>query len=631
MAQDAMYIIGNGKMAAVLQGGDHVQIFGPPYSSPALFASKLELPAGVERGAPVHFEKAGIWQFPLMCGTTQVGSITDFAVSEEICILRRFETACPVRMRLYPLAEDGSCFHSRIPSLKAFRREVVERRGNETKILLQSKNANGFYVDYPLPFPQYFRILVRGDAEVTFSEPFFYEICVHGKAELLIIGGPDYPACDMATERLEKSSYEALLDSTKAWWHTLFAAIPAAVKIPMRMPERERVIQAIEDTVICIVSQQAVEGGVLAGHAYHMGYVRDQFGVCMAMLKLGMFPQAQKMLRFYLNVFRKSGEIRNAQALGVPNAFHFAENDKTEITGYLLLQFFRYMEASGDKELLMENVDFLRWLYAQQLSQLHNGTLPFNGDETYIAGGLLPRDVINDGSAEATMLFLVSGRKLLELLTDEALAEESELREMGQTLEKVGKEYAGHFMVDGVYTLNDPTRTQGMELPQYRYGVCMNFGTEDCAYFGWTKRVEGDVYLCPVCQTKREYPKRKNGRYQLPSALLMPAYLGFDLPDPEAARAYLQELTERLERVGYVYSNEKSKMNVGYDYGLLLYNLVVYDLPGKESVCRKLLSLRDEAGVWSEYYLENQPVGTRYRAWESGINMDALLTYARAL
>ena len=229
------------------------------------------------------------------------------------------------------------------------------------------------------------------------------------------------------------------------------------------------------------------------------------------------------------------------------------------------------------------------------------------------------------------MLFLVSGRKLLDLLTDEALAEELELREMGQTLEKVGKEYAGHFMVDGIYTLNDPTRTQGMELPQYRYGVCMNFGAEDCAYFGWTKRVEGDVYLCPVCQTKREYPQKKKGRYQLPSALLMPAYLGFDLPDPEAARAYLQELTERLEREGYVYSNEKNKMNVGYDYGLLLYNLVVYDLPGKESVCRKLLSLRDEAGVWSEYYLENQPVGTRYRAWESGINMDALLTYARAL
>ena len=411
----------------------------------------------------------------------------------------------------------------------------------------------------------------------------------------------------------------------------MFSATPVGDKIPARMPERERIIRAIEDTVICIVSQQADEGGVLAGYAYHMGYVRDQFGVCMAMLKLGMFPQARKMLQFYLTVFRRRGEIRNAQALGVPNAFHFAENDKTEITGYLLLQFFRYAEASGDRKLLVENVDFLRWLYEQQLSQLHNGTLPFNGDETYIAGGLLPRDVINDGSAEATMLFLMSGWKLLDLLTDEALAEELKLREMGQTLEKVSKEYAGHFVVDGAYTLNDPTRTQGMELPQYRYGVCMNFGTEDCAYFGWTKRVEGDVYLCPVCQTKREYPQKKNGRYQLPSALLMPAYLGFDLPDPEAAKAYLRELAERLVRDGYVYSNEKNKMNVGYDYGLLLYNLVVYDLPGKDAVCRKLLSLRDEAGVWSEYYMEDQPVGTRYRAWESGINMDALLTYVRAL
>ena len=76
MAQDAMYIIGNGKMAAVLQGGDHVQIFGPPYSSPALFASKLELPSGVERGAPVHFEKAGIWQFPLMSMQAQTTKLS---------------------------------------------------------------------------------------------------------------------------------------------------------------------------------------------------------------------------------------------------------------------------------------------------------------------------------------------------------------------------------------------------------------------------------------------------------------------------------------------------------------------------------------------------------------------------
>ena len=631
MREPAIYIVGNGKMAAVLKNGDYVQVFGPPYSSPALFESELKLPQDVTRDAPKHLEKAGIWQTVLRNAQDVVGTITDYALGDDPCIVRHFETKCPVRMQLYTLAEDGSCFHSLTRSENAFQYKAEEEADGCTQYLLKTKNGNAFFVDYPLPFPQYFRIIVRGDAQVHCPDEFTFDICVNGKADLLIIGGQDYPACDIATRKIVQWDSEEMLARTKAWWGEVFAEVTGFSRIPVAMPERDNVLQAIEDTVINIVTQQADEGGVLAGHAYHMGYVRDQFGVCMAMLKLGMFPQAQKMLRFYLNVFRKSGEIRNAQALGVPNAFHFAENDKTEITGYLLLQFFRYMEASGDKELLMENVDFLRWLYVQQRSQLHNGTLPFNGDETYIAGGLLPRDVINDGSAEATMLFLVSGRKLLDLLTDEALAEELELREMGQTLEKVGKEYAGHFMVDGIYTLNDPTRTQGMELPQYRYGVCMNFGAEDCAYFGWTKRVEGDVYLCPVCQTKREYPKRKNGRYQLPSALLMPAYLGFDLPDPEAARAYLQELTKRLERVGYVYSNEKSKMNVGYDYGLLLYNLVVYDLPGKESVCRKLLSLRDEAGVWSEYYLENQPVGTRYRAWESGINMDALLTYARAL
>ena len=55
-------------------------------------------------------------------------------------------------------------------------------------------------------------------------------------------------------------------------------------------------------------------------------------------------------------------------------------------------------------------------------------------------------------------------------------------------------------------------------------------------------------------------------------------------------------------------------MNVGYHYGLLLYNLVAYDLPGKEMFCRKLPDRRDEVGALPEYYPKNNPAGTSYRA-----------------
>jgi hypothetical protein len=111
----------------------------------------------------------------------------------------------------------------------------------------------------------------------------------------------------------------------------------------------------------------------------------------------------------------------------------------------------------------------------------------------------------------------------------------------------------------------------------------------------------------------------------------MPAYLDAYLLDRELVTAYLQQLVDGLERDGHVYSDEGNRKNVGYDYGLLLYNLVRHDLPGKELVCNKLLSLLDEVGSWSEYYVEDQHAGTRYRPWESGINIDALITYAKSL
>ena len=47
-----------------------------------------------------------------------------------------------------------------------------------------------------------------------------------------------------------------------------------------------------------------------------------------------------------------------------------------------------------------------------------------------------------------------------------------------------------------------------------------------------------------------------------------------------------------------------------------------------EEVYRKTLSIVDETGAWSEYYLDNIPSGTRCRPWESAINLEALIEFA---
>lgn len=602
-------------MAAAYCNGDLLQLFGPPYSSPTLFTSCfLQQP---QRSPARRMPQTGVWQIDLLRRSAVLGTVTDFAVSGVDCIVRHIECSEPVCLRLSPSSEDG----------KDFDYECVEQ-AEETQVLFKTRNGNSIYNDYPLPFPQFFGLVVRGDAILDHTSPYTYDIRVDGIADLLMVGGPSYPECMENLKSAEKLSYAELLAQTAEWWKNALEPLSRSVKCPDGFPYTAELRAAAEDTAVCILVQQAAEGGVLAGYVYHLGYVRDQYGVCMTMLRLGLYEQARRMLCFYIDVFRHSGFIRNAQALGIPNLFHYAENDDTEITGYLLLQFFRYAEAVRDDSLLLENADFLNWLYERQVSQLWHDMLPFNGDETYIAGGLLPRDVINDGSAEATMLFLLSGNELLLFLKKHHLAKLGELVRMRSALEKTQDAYTRNFVRNGHYTLNAPERLEGLALPQYRYGVCMNLGQGECAFFGWTKLCRGGVYLCPRCQNRKALPVRKDRPYQLPSALLMPAYLGADLLKEETVTAYLHQLSMQMEKEGQVFSNPAEKKNVGYDYGLMLLNFARYQIPNAQAVFEKLLELRDEAGVWSEYYINDEPNGTRYRPWESAINLDAMLQYA---
>lgn len=623
MDPNAVYMIGNGLMAAAFQDGDMLQCFGPPYSSPSVFESRLIHPDTYRRSAVKRMAGCGIWQLDLLSGDTAIAEITDFALPDEPCIVRHVESTMQICVQLRPYGNDARWFHY----------DEITHAPDQTHILLKTKNGNPIYNDYPLPFPQFFSVVIRGDADVRSAGPFSYDIFINSAADILIIGGPTYPECDRSTAKLAGIPYKQMLSKTRLWWAQVLDTVKVFKQIPDSLPRRNELIYAIESTVVNLTVQQSKEGGVLAGYAYHLGYVRDQYGVCMAMLRLGMHTQARRILEFYIDVFQYNKCILNAQGMGVKGFFHYAENDKTEIPGYLLLQFFKYADVTGDTDILVRNTNLLMWLYEQQVSQLSDSMMPFNGDETYIAGGLLPRDVINEGSAEATMLFLLSGNALMRFLKSNAEALSSygipvNIEEMQKTLESVEKSYKANFVVNGQYTLNNPKRLLRAEQPSYRYGVCMNLGKGECDFFGWTKLCENGTYICPRCLSRGAVPQKINQLYHLPSALLMPAYLDSELLDPDIVVSYLKQLTEELKQHGHVYSDRAAKKNVGYDYGLLLYNLVRCRIPGAELVYDKLLDLLDEAGAWSEYYTEDQPAGTRYRPWESGINIDALILYS---
>ena len=68
---------------------------------------------------------------------------------------------------------------------------------------------------------------------------------------------------------------------------------------------------------------------------------------------------------------------------------------------------------------------------------------------------------------------------------------------------------------------------------------------------------------------------------------------------------------------------------LGYDFGMFLYALADCGDPLAADVYDRMMALRDDSGAWVEYYVDGQPSGCRCRPWESGINIEAAIKYAR--
>ena len=108
----------------------------------------------------------------------------------------------------------------------------------------------------------------------------------------------------------------------------------------------------------------------------------------------------------------------------------------------------------------------------------------------------------------------------------------------------------------------------------------------------------------------------------------MPLYVGFGLLRRPEIDTLVTHIAGVYQRTGMLPSRPDGHTTVGYDYGLLLYNLSLLKDTAATAVYEKMLALTDDTGTWSEYYEDGKARGTRYRPWESGINLEAALLYA---
>ncbi len=615
-----IHCLGNGRLCAYEQGPNILQVFGPPYSSPMLGSLMLDADASV-RAESRREPGAAIWTHQLFAGDAPFAELTDFVDADLPCLVRRIRSSAPVNLRLTLGLACTAVDNSRLLSHGA------------GGLLCEVAAGTPFYSRYPYPRSVVYQIAWRGDvnhraqsdgATLTFGP---------GESWLYIAGGPEYPqTVEHAATALSLSGND-LLARTRASWQTFTQSRgDGSARLPAQIPHGERLLQAIDDVCVLIKAQQSVEGGVLAGHNYHLCYVRDQYGVSRGLLAAGHAAAAKAILEFYWHIWQRNGRIHNAQAAGVDGAFHIHENDEVEITGYLIRQAFDLQTAMSDAEFTAEIFPMLAWAYEAQKRHVIDGMLPFNGDETYVAGGILPRSALNDGSAEATLLFIDSGERLVEYATHNHRWPQGKSGAERELLAQVKAAYRSHFWFDGQLVTNQPARANlPGAAPRFRHGVCERCMAEGrFRFIEWTEHSASGRYLCPACLAQGDYDPVAPRIYTLQSVSLTPLYFRSDLFRAAELRPLVENIVTSYQRTGQLPSrpDDARRISVGYDYGFLLYALTELNHPAATALAGRTLDLLDSTGAWVEYYIDHQPAGTRCRPWESAINLEALLRWA---
>ncbi len=626
----SIHALGNGKMCIYEKGPGIVMAYTGQFSSPS-FLTLEWVKDSLAKSSQVRKTGTAIWTHILFKGDAETSKLLDFVDSESPCFVRKVQTKSQITFRLdlqqYVQLIDNS---SRLTS---------NQKANG--ILMVVPSGTIFYQSYVYPRILYSQLVATGNAriETVPGSSAINIICAPGESSIFIIGGLEYDEVMTNTKQVLSGSVESLLDRTNRYWEDFtkgrkdFASI-----LPASTPERARLLKTIDDVAVLLKTQQSIQGAEIAGYPYPLGYVRDQYGVSRGLLALGMYKEAKSVLNFYWKIWEKYGFIHNAQAIGIDGVFHIHENDQVESPGYLITQAFDLLKATKDTAFMHQISPMLDWAFLVQQKYLVKNMLPFNGDETYVAGGLLPRSTLNDGSAESTLLFIESGQKYMNWLKIRHSQNANYIAKSQALIETVKAHFMENFWQDGVLWTNNPARAALAELPQFRHGVCESAGP-NCLmnkYGGivWTERNENNRYVCAACISRDILPKAEPTKYNLLSVALAPFYMEFSTIPYDMLKKPVADILNNFKTTGAMtskqatYSPKSEIFIVGYDYGFLLSALTKLNDPDALLLYNKTLSVVDNEGAWAEYYLNDQPKGTRCRPWESAINLEALLDWA---
>jgi hypothetical protein len=619
----SIHCLGNGELIAYEQGPDVIQIFGPPYVSPTALAIRLEASAPLEAHS-TRESGAAIWHHEIYQDARKVGAMLDFVDARSPVFLRRIQSDAPLHFHLH--------FNDRAEVVQNGARYASQ--GASGGMLIELPSGTPIFMNYLTHVPEWYQMVWTGKVQMKQQSPTDVVLTVEpGESSIAVVSGEEYPDIVHDTEAMLTTGVNPLLERTRGHWKKFTQArTDFGPRIKSSVPDRNLLLQTVDDVAVLVAAQQSTGGGVLAGHGYHWFGIRDQNGVGRTMLYLGEPQQARAIYDFYWSIWQRYHVLHNGEGMEPHMFFHVHENDGVEIPGYLIMGAFEILASTRGDRYVEKIFPMLEWAWEVQKKNLILDMLPFDGDETYVAGGLLPRSALNDGSAEATLLFLESGRKLVNWAEQHDKWPAARVAEARGVLDEVQRNYRQNFWRDGRLITNNPERAAAAPMPQFRHGVCERCIAEKrFKHLTWNERSPSGRYLCPVCMAMGPYPAAPVKIYSLASVSMIPFYLHSQMFSNEELAPIVRKLAKDFIETGAFQGADAPSVPgkiVGYDIGMLLYALTELHDPLAGPVYKKALQMVDPTGAWVEYYINGVPHLTRCRPWESAINLEAVLHYA---
>lgn len=608
----ALHFIGNGRVAMAGEGADIVQLFAPCYSLPSVLTLRLAAPSVSAQSYRIGGSAGYVTK--LTRNGTPVGEITDYTHPDLPVFIRRLTLTQPLSFALessFPKTNTNTIHGGRA---KAYLLEIPDG----TPVFSKSKTDKETYC----------QLLLSPDCTVEEGSITFPE----GESHLLFVGGDygelgtqSFESCMTLSESMLTADLDGIYADFLAHWRGIFSSIKVNPATLSSVPNANELMESV---AAALITQTSWEGGVIAGAFYHLAYGRDMYGVFRGYMALGLHAYARRMVTYMCDIYREKGFMPNASGMGM-SCSHRHENDEVEQTGYYLLELLDYAEQTGDVDFLRDRMDYATYLLTAQEKHLIKGMIPFNGDETYIAGNIFPRGGIDHGSMEATALYIGASSRLLDACERYGLMDADEIAAHRALCASARDRFAENFTDGDTVYINNPHRAALGDTPAYRHGVC-----HKCMMMTNLLRAPEGGYLCPSCFGQAPVPMTTQ-RYSTDCALWMAVFAGCTLLPENTLKAALTRSVESIRKSGYGETNPAN--TVGYEYGVILYTLSrllpAADLPVYRDLLDELLADRVEGAVWTEYYRSGQPstASCPYRPWESAINLCGILAYLNAM